>query len=109
MSLRPVDMQVLLPRVAEIYHAKMNVIHREDIDNSNALNSVFKDAEMKRSSVNQSNKSEKMSLTLDKKEKNYNDNNDDENEEKRQGEDEVFYAEDEDGNKIALKHIDLKI
>ncbi len=108
MSLRPVDMQVLLPRVAEIYHAKMNVIHREDIDNSNALNSVFKDAEMKRSSVNQSNKSEKMALSLDKRENKFGDKKEDEDEKKRD-EDNVFYTLDEDGEKIELKHIDLKI
>ncbi len=106
MSFIPRDVQVILPRVAEIYHTKPKVVYREDIENSNASNILHKDTKNKQQSVNQSNESAKSSLMLKEHEKNKHHKR---GNHKQSDEGEKFIAIDKDGNKIELKHLDLEI
>lgn len=59
MPIRPIDMQVMLPRVLDHHEAKQNVLHRSDLAHEGASQDLSKEEIKKRSSVNQSDKSSK--------------------------------------------------
>ncbi len=43
MPIRPIDMQVAVPRVSEVKEAKPNFLHREDLSRDGANNAMQKD------------------------------------------------------------------
>ncbi len=106
MPLRPIDMQSMLPKVAKVHQAKMKVIHREDIENQNGADNMAKSIDIKRQSVNQTNKSEhskfkskKDGESDDENKKDNENNNAESNQDSDKKEDDM----------PTIKHIDLRI
>lgn len=51
MSIRPIDMQVILPRVDQSFYAKQNVVHRNENEQASSAQINREDAERKLNTV----------------------------------------------------------
>ncbi len=67
MPLRPIDMQVALPRVSEVRESKSTFLHRDDISHNNANKSMQEETIKKQKAVNKMDSSAKTKVNERKK------------------------------------------
>ncbi len=101
MPIRPIDMQVALPRVTEVKESKSNHLHRDDISHSHSNKSMQEETIKKQKSVNKMDASSKTRVNERKNKHKDKDQEKEDDAEKRSNKS----SYDEDGN----YHIDIKI
>ncbi|TCT15073.1 hypothetical protein EDC18_104223 [Natranaerovirga pectinivora] len=103
MSIRPLDMQVLIPRTEPISNLKSLENQKYILDQNNNINEANKNSLKNNQKVIESNESEKYQPSFDAKEKGSNGYNKNNNKEKKKNTKKI-----EDNNKLGST-IDIKI
>ncbi|MDO4772665.1 MAG: hypothetical protein Q4A72_03795 [Bacillota bacterium] len=101
MAIRPIDMQVTLPRVSEIKESKPGFLHRDDILHDHANKSMREETIKKQKTVNKAEASAKAKVDRDRKDK--------ERQNKKKGKDAEAGREDEERMNGPYRSIDIKI
>ncbi len=85
MSLRPIDMQVTLPRVSEIKEAKQTFLHKADAEHQSANAQVQKEMLKKKESVVKASSGSKTDARLKRKDGNSEKNKEQDGKQKKDG------------------------